>query len=81
MHQTVVGGIQRHVSHIIFVGENDPGLDVILPLACVLIVLSLVVIRVAFTVITAGSVEAVLRTHFGDLEALVDVSTCLPIIE
>lgn len=73
MHQTVIGCVDRHVPNVILVSKYDPWLNVVPPLAGVLVSLPLVPTFVALAVETAGRVLALLAAHLRRLDALVDV--------
>lgn len=73
MHQAIIGRVDRHVSDVIFIREYDPRLNVVPALACMLIGFSFVPTLVAFAVISAGRVLALLTAHLRRLDALVDV--------
>lgn len=73
MHQAIVGRVDRHVPDVIFIREYDPRLNVIPALARMFVGLSFVPTLVAFAVISAGRVLALLAAHLGCLDALVDV--------
>ena len=75
MDDRVFFGIDRHVPDVIFVGEDEPGMSTVTPLASVLVGLPLVVGLVALAVVGARSVGAVLRADTLHVLALVDVFT------
>lgn len=73
MHQIVLMPIDRHVAHIVLVGEDQPGRYVVLALARVLIVLTLVVGLIALAVEAARRVGAVLRAGTRLFQAFVHI--------
>ena len=79
MDNGVLFSINRHVAHVVLVGENEPRHCRVTSLARVLVRLALVVRLVTFTGIRAGGVDAVLRTNSGSVDAFVNVRTSLSV--
>lgn len=80
LDECVVRAVERHVAHVVLVGEQKPGVDSVASFARVLVQRSVVVRLVALAVVAARSVAAVLRTHPRRLYALVHVSARLSIV-
>lgn len=56
-------GIYRDVTDVVFVGEYQPGFDVVSAFAGVLVALPFVVLVVAFAIVAAWGVLALLRAY------------------
>jgi len=75
VHQVVLMSIDRHVAHIVLVGEDQPGRDFVFSLAGVFVVLPLVVGLITLAVESTRGVGTVLRAGSWLLQALVHIRT------
>jgi len=79
MHQAIVGRVDRHISNVIFIREYDPRLNVVSALARMLVGFSFIPTLIAFAVISARRILALLAAHLRRFNAFVDVVAGLPI--
>lgn len=71
--ERVLGRVQRHVSHVVFVREHQPRLGLVASLARAFVGRPVVIRLVAFTVKRPRRVQTILRTRARHFRALVDV--------
>lgn len=79
MHQVILPSIDGHVSDIVFIGEQNPGLDFISSLARVFIGLPVVIPFIALAIMPTRGVGTVLGAHTRGLCAFINISTSFPI--
>lgn len=77
--ETIHRCVSRHISDVVFVGEDDPCGRVVLAFARSLVSLTLVVLVVTLTVVGAWCVGAVLRANAWGFQTLINISTGFPV--
>lgn len=72
-------GVDRDVAYVVFVRKYQPRFDAVAAFAGVLIALAFVILVVAFAIVAARGVLALLRTYAWCFEAFVQVYASFPV--